>query len=698
MTLRFHRFTASLSLSFAVALGVFALMANWTFAVGQTANSGPVNMGPEDPSKQISVIVWLNPNNKAALDSMVAEMYDQSSARYHQFATLKQINDQFAPTSQQVGVVRDFLSGHNMQVTSTGTNNLFVVAQGRVGDAQTAFNTKINRMMVNGTMHRVTASAPTVSGPAGAVVASVQGLSDLEYHANAKLSINPATKAPFAGVLPSAAGADGLFFSGQCLRPAETQIFKTGGNFPEAIYTGNRYGADITNTSAPNLPPCGYDAAEIQTAYGLNSLFNRGLNGTGQTIVIVDAFGSNSILNDANVFSQLNGLPALTSANFKIVTPLGPATCTATNGCIAGNWNLETSLDVEWAHAIAPGANIVLVLSPDSSSSNLDLANFAAVEGQFGNVLSNSFGISEIVLQQEDPAELVVENSVSELAAALGIAHNISSGDTGDNLAVDQSFGINAVSPGANADSPFATGVGGTSTFLDKNSNIELQTGWGLNVAEIAGASPNPPLVPPLFGGFQFGATGGTSTVYAKPAFQKRLPGKFRLEPDIAMNADPETGNEIIVSPDGNPADGTFVEVAGGTSLSCPMFSAFWAIANQAAGGGPIGQAAPVLYELQGNAITDVNVSPLSTLLNVTGLIIAPPQVPTFESAAFLAQPLEDTRLFVSALFQSSGTNWDILTFGTDSSLTTGPGWDNVTGLGTPNGATFVDSVVKAVR
>jgi subtilase family serine protease len=115
-------------------------------------------MGSEDASKQISVIVWLKPNNKAGLDSMVEEMYDKSSARYHQFATLKQINDQFAPSTQQVGAVRDFLSGHNMQVTSTGANNLFVVAQGRVGDAQTAFNTHINRMMVNGRMHRVTTS------------------------------------------------------------------------------------------------------------------------------------------------------------------------------------------------------------------------------------------------------------------------------------------------------------------------------------------------------------------------------------------------------------------------------------------------------------------------------------------------------------------------------------------------------------
>jgi subtilase family serine protease len=669
------RSLASLPLTLTAALGLFALTAGSAFAAGQATN-----IGPEDESKQISVTVWLNPNNKAAFDAAVSEMYDKTSPHYGQFLTMKQLNEQFAPTAKQAGTVRDFLTSHNMQVTSTGPNNLFVVAQGRVGDAQTAFNTKINRMMVSGQMRRVTSAAPTVTGTAGALVASVQGLNDLRYSAHAKPAINPVTKAPFPGVSPSSPGPDGLFFSGTCLLPAATQTFATDGSFPKAIYTGNTYNE------------CGYDAAEMQTAYGLNALYKKGLDGTGQNIVIVDAFGSNTILADANLFSQLNGLPALTPSNFQIVTPVGPATCTATNGCISGNWQFETTLDVEWAHAIAPGANIILVLSPDDSFANLDLANFAAIQGQFGNVMSNSFGISEIVLKELAPSELVVENGISEIAAALGIAHNVSTGDSGDNLVVDQSFGIDAVSPGANADSPFATGVGGTSTFLDKKSNIILQTGWGLNVTEVADASTNAPIVPPASVGFIFGATGGTSTVYAKPAFQKRLPGKFRLQPDIAMNADPETGNEIIVTPTSVPGDDQFVEVFGGTSLAAPMFSAVWAIANQAAGGGPIGQAAPVLYALPGNAINDVNLNPLNTLLNVSGLIISPPHT-TFETAADLAQPLQNTKLFVSGLLEGT-----VFTFGTDSSLATGPGWDNVTGLGTPNGATFINSVVKEVR
>jgi len=695
----FHKNLSRIGVRFTLSLGSLALMVTSGFA----ATPQGTTLGPEDLSKPISVTVWLNLHNKSTLDAMVQDMYDKSSPNYHRFLTLNEFKKQFGPTAKEAATVRDYLTAHNMKVTAIDKNNHFVVAQGRVADAQTAFNTTINHTMINGVAHHVTTATPSITGPAAALVSTVQGLSDLAYQANVKPAVNPETGTPYAGVRPSAVGANGLFFSGQCLRPPEVVTFTTGGSTPKAIYAGNRYGADI-NSPAPNLPSCGYDAAEIQQAYGLNKAYKNGLDGTGQTIVIVDAFGSNTILADANLFSQLNGLPQLTDANFAIYTPNGSATCTTTNGCISGNWQYETTLDVEWAHAIAPGANIVLVLAADNSFTNLDLANLFAIENLFGSVISNSFGAPEIILQNFFPSELTVENGISEIAAALGISHDISSGDSGDFLAEDTANGVPAVSVTANCASPYATGVGGTSTFLDSKSNIELQTGWGFNFTRIAEPTPNPPTVPPLIFGFQSGSGGGTSVVFARPKYQKGqgISGKFRLVPDISMNADPETGNEIIVTPTSVPGDEQFVEVFGGTSLSTPMFSALWAIANQAAaqdGLGPLGNAAAILYELPDDAIIDVNVTPVDTLLNVTGTIFNPPNPPVFESAAALAAPQPPTKRFVSALFQSSSsTRWDVFTFGTDSSLATEPGWDNVTGLGTPNGMTFINEVVKAVK
>ncbi|HKW17303.1 MAG TPA: S53 family peptidase [Terriglobales bacterium] len=675
-----------------LGLGILGLMASSALAA---MPSHAKNMGPEDQSKRITVTVWLNQHNKASLDALVQQMYDKNSPNYHHFMTAAQYKANFAPTAKETSTVRSFLASHNLTVSRTDLHNHFVVASGRVGDVQKAFNTQINRVMVNGRMHRTNVSEPSITGAAASLVNSVGGLSDLEYQSYAKPKMDLETAGRRIAVSPSAVGSDGLFFSAQCLYPPQLVTFKTNGGLPSATYFGNRYGADI-NSDVPNLSPCGYDSAEIQQAYGLNRLYSHGLDGTGQTIVIVDAYGSNTLLDDANLFSAFNGLPQLTSSNFTIYTPGGPVNCA--KDCIAGNWQFETTLDVEWAHSVAPGANIALVLAPTASFSDLDAANFFAISNQLGNVISNSFGIPEILLVDFLPSELTIENGLSEIAAALGISHNISTGDSGDNLALDRLNGVDAVSPGANADSPFATGIGGTSTFLDSKHNIELQTGWGTNAQRIAEASPNPPTIPPLLLGFEGGAGGGTSVVYRKPRYQRSLPGRWRLQPDISMNADPETGNEIIVTPDSVPGHPQEVAVFGGTSLSTPMFSALWSIANQAAGGGPIGEAAPILYELPSSAIKDVT-PPVFSPFNVTGIILNPPNPPQFESAKALAQPLENTKFFLSTLFNSpNSTRWDVITFGTDSSLTVNFGWDNVTGLGTPNGEDFIKAVLREVR
>ncbi len=676
-----------------IGLTVIALMAGSAWAA---IPKHAKDLGPEDQNKQITVTVWLNQRNKAGLDALIKGMYDKTSANYHHFLTLERYKAQFAPRPKEAASVRDFLRAHNLNVTSTDKLNQYVMAQGRVADVQTAFNTQIKRVMLkDGAIHRANVSEAKIEGSVAALVSAVQGLNDFGYEAHVKTARNFVTGTSYPPI-PLSASPDGLFFSQQCLFPPTTERFNTSGTFPTATYFGNIYGAPLTN-GPPNLAPCGYDAAEMQTAYALPPLYQKGLNGTGQTIAIVDAFGSNTILADAGLYSSLNGLPALTTGpggNFQIYGTLSCAP-PPNSACIAGNWYLETTLDVESAHAIAPGANIALVVTTDNTLTGLDTGNLFAIEEQLGNVISNSFGQSEVALEDLDPSELVVENGIAELAASFGISLDVSSGDFGDFLAVDEAeFGIDSVSVSANADSPYATGVGGTSTFLDSRNNIELQTGWGLNATAIV--DKGAPLDPPVPLGFLEGAGGGASVVYAKPAFQRHLRGNFRLVPDIAMDADPQTGFELIFTPDSIVGGEQDVTVAGGTSLSAPMFSALWAIANQAAGGAaPLGQAAPTLYDLPFFAINDVNLNPLDTVFDAVGFVSSSPSSTTFEGPAALGTPEPPTVFFVSALIQLSPTAWDVLTFGTDSSLATGPGWDDVTGLGTPNGETFIRSVVQ---
>jgi subtilase family serine protease len=644
-------------------------------------------LGPEDQSKQIAVTLWLNQHDKAGFDDLVRQMYDRNSPNYHHWLTRSEFKTRFAPTAEDMAVVRQHLAANHLQVVATDKLNRYVTARGTVADVQRAAGVQLNRVAIKGEVHRAPGGAPVVSGPAGKVVSAVQGLSDLKYKNHAMRPIDPDTGKPVPMVPLSKLGMSKVgpaqkFFDANCLRAPQTRVFKTNGGSPYAVYSGSRYGGNITN-GPPNLAPCGYDAPQVDTAYGLTALYKAGLDGTGQTVVIVDAFGSDTITADANVFSQINGLPALTPSNFTIYFPTGPTNCGG-NTC---GWDVETSLDVEWSHSVAPGANIALVLGADNSFTNLDLAVLFAIDTALGPVISNSYGLEEDILVAEDPSELVVQNSITQLAASLGISANYSSGDDGDFF-----LQVGETTVNMPAATPFATSIGGTSLFINPDHSIKLQTGWGNNLTRIADVTPNPPVIPPLQLGSQGGSGGGSSAVWAKPPYQSSLPGSFRLTPDISYLADPFTGTEIIVTEGGQ----TLIGTVGGTSLACPMFSAMWAISTQAAGT-LLGQAAPLVYTLPADAITDVvNVDGPD---NVTGTIHQPPQPPIIESADALAAPLENTTDYVSTLYNSPfSTRWFVLTFGTDTSLTTAPGWDNVTGLGTPNGANFVSAVSAAVK
>ena len=636
-------------------------------------------LGAEDQSKQIAVTFWLNQRDKAGFDDLVRQMYDRNSPNYHHWLTLNEYKARFAPTAGDLAVVRQHLAADNLHVVASDKFNHYVTARGTVADVQRAAGVQLNRVSMNGEVHRVPNSEAVIPGAAGKLVSAVQGLSDLKYQNHAVRPIDPDTGKPVAMVPLSHLGPAQKFFNANCLRGTQVKDFKTNGGAPYAIYSGARYGGNI-NLGPPNLPPCGYDAPQVDKAYGLTSLYKQKLDGTGQTVVIVDAFGSDTITSDANVFSQINGLPPLTASNFAIYYPTGPTNCGG-NTC---GWDVETSLDVEWSHSVAPGANIALLLAADNSFTNLDLSVLYGIETGLGPVISNSYGIGEIVLATYDPAELTVQNALSELGAALGVSVNFSSGDNGD---FSYAYGVTTVSmPAA---SPYATGVGGTSLFLNPDYSIKLQTGWGNNLTRIANATPNPPIIPPLQIGFYAGAGGGTSGVWPKPSYQGSLPGTWRLVPDIAYVADPYTGAEFIDTEGGQQ----FIGVVGGTSLACPMFSGMWAIATQAAGTW-LGQAAPILYSLPAGAITDVIAQ--NGPNNVSGITNSPPAPPVYESPDMLAAPLENTTEYVSLLYNGTSTRWYVLSFGTDTSLTTGPGWDNVTGLGTPNGANFVTAVAAA--
>jgi subtilase family serine protease len=528
---------------------------------------------------------------------------------------------------------------------------------------------------------RAAVTAPKLEGAAGAMVAAVTGLTETAATQDIMQAVDPDTGQAYPGI--AAASMDGKAFASQCFYGAQTQVIATlHATTPTATYSGTRYGASNTNTAAGTLPPCGYDAANLQGAYGLNEVYARGVDGSGQTIVIVDAYQQPTIKDDVNTYSKLNGLPKLGASNFQVVYPEGKPKSQDLSA------TQETSLDVEMAHMVAPGANIALVLSPSLYLSDLETCVFYAISHDLGSVISNSYGAPEAFVDEQD---LLIEDSISELGAALGIAVNYSTGDYGDWAVL---YGIPTVS--MPADSPYSTAVGGTSLSINANNQMVFQTGWGMNVTKI-GAGINGlttgPLNPVINLGFNGGAGGGESGFFVKPFWQYELPGIGRQQPDISFDADPYTGAEVVYTVDGVQ----IISTLGGTSLACPSFSAIWALANQRAGqlygeGALLGQAAPYIADLAGTtAITDVK--PYASY-DVAGYYYGG-HGSIFYSPNQLAAPLENTTEFLSALYNGASGAWYTLTFGTDSSLVVSPGWDNVTGFGTPNGWDFVNAAAK---
>jgi subtilase family serine protease len=650
------------------------------------------DLGPAASSKVVGVTVWLREQSSSdAADKLVAQLYDPKSPKYHRWLAKSATAALLAPTPAQAAVVKKYLTDHAMRVTATDANNRFVKAEGRIADVQKALHVAIHQFSAEGRTFHSNVADPSIDEPAGALVAAVGGLSEHRMHPHSKLAVDPDTGAPFAA-RPLASSPKGGFFSPQCIRPPQQVTFTTDGGLPAASYRGNRYGQENSNTDPGTLAPCGYQPSELQTAYGLSELYAAGLDGTGETIVIVDAIGSPTILADASLFSQIYGLPDVTKDNFTVYYPGGQPPA-ADPG-----WAGETTLDVEWAHSVAPNAHIALVIAPTANDSDLQAAVLFAIQNHLGNVISNSYGEAE---SDEPAANLEQFNILSRLGAAHGISVNFSSGDNGDHNPSGITPNLNLPGVSSPADCPWATAVGGTSLALDSSNHILFQTGWGNNETRIAGvevATGSPPIVPPLHLGFVFGSGGGASGFFRKPDFQDELDGDFRQVPDISYLADPYTGVEIIC--DGTscfgapPGSGAFIGVIGGTSLSSPMFSGLWAIASQSAGAG-LGQAARLLYRLPHGAIRDV--LPVGSRHNVRGAIATTSGV-IRESSSELAQPLENTEVFYSALYHGSSTRWYVLTFGTDTSLTTERGWDNVTGLGTPNGVKFVKAVVAAAQ
>src|SRR5580704_4874393 len=686
---------------FVMVVALIACLALPAFAGSFVAHNTPnyvktaKNLGPEDPAKTIEVSIWLKPHNRSQLDSIARQLYDRNSPSYRHFLNRSDVAKLIAPSAAEAATVQKFLEAQNLKVVRVGPDNLFVRAQGAVRDVETAFHVQLDNYQVRDKVVRANAGDPYVEGDAAALVSSVSGLDSGEYaHHFILRPTAPKMIASSANV--TRALTPGNIFSSVCFNGPVTDVLSNNNNgtFPIGTYTGKHLNLESITSNG-----CAYTPPAIQTAYNLTGLYNEGFDGTGQTIAILDWCGSTTITSDANAFSKKFGLPALTSSNFQIIYTPTQSACESAD-------QIEINLDVEWAHAVAPGANINLVVPPSASFQDVNEAEYTAVNYGLGTVISGSYGSVE---SETAASELANENLISEIAAVSGISTDFSTADDGDFTV----FGIPAT-VSAPADSPWATAVGGVTAALNSSNSILWQAGWGNNETLLTDGYFI--VDPPEAFGFDGGGGGGASNCatqdssgdclagFPKPWYQKALPGKTRQLPDVSWLADPWTGVAILITvPDQVPAQ--VWQTVGGTSVAAPMFSALWAIANQEAGA-PLGQAAPYMYSMPAGTIYDI--VPINSKNDVTASI----QESTSLTNTYNANDVmggSSPNNFVSAIWDyafEEGTEL-VISFGTDcttivgfgitpcgtpAALHTKTGWDNVTGVGVPNAKAFADS------
>lgn len=454
--------------------------------------------------------------------------------------------------------------------------------------------------------------------------------------------------------------------------------------FHPAIATD--YDLVSTDTSAPTQAQCAaarrprrcFAPDAIQTAYNLKPLYAQGLDGSGVTIAVIDAFGSDSVRHDLHVFDQAFGLQSLCGEEGYVCQPGDPTFSILSQGVSSATttanghqedrsaWAIEVSLDVEWAHAVAPKANILLVTTPTAETLGVQgfpdfmKAEKYVIDNHLASVITQSFASAEEAFSSTQSLENL--RYAFKAAQANRVTVFGSSGDSGTaNITKSPVAAGGTLIPYPTvqwpASDPLVTGVGGT------NLCVHATTGLGVDPvpppAACTGAMQRESAWP--------GSGGGFSHVFAKPDFQNTLPagstpiGDMRGVPDVAYNASPRTG--VLIYDSGSGGGGSNVRVPGwyvigGTSASSPQWAGIAAIATQSS------------RQLYGHDLGYIN--------------------PALYSIA------NDPGAYANDFFDvTSGNNQtDPTVLGYSAS----PGWDPVTGLGTPNAANLVPDLVAATR
>lgn len=450
---------------------------------------------------------------------------------------------------------------------------------------------------------------------------------------------------------------------------------------------------------ADTASPVGLSPSRLRHAYGFDAVRFAGVvgDGAGQTIAIVDAYDAPTLAADLHAFDVRFGLadpPSLTKLN-----QTGGTTPPGTDPAGKGDsWAVETSLDVEWAHAAAPGAKILVVEAKSASDSDLMAAIDTARKYAGVCVVSMSWGDSESATESSMNVHFTTPSGHK------GVTFVASSGDSG-------AYDYNSFTRGVDdpAVSPNVVAVGGTRLNLDASGNYFSESGWGDGTLS----------------GVDGGSGGGVSAYINQPAWQRGIvtqSSAFRTAPDVAFDADPASGVAVYDSWDYGSA-APWVTV-GGTSLAAPLWAGLMAVVDQGrvlngltSLDGP-SQTLPTIYSLPSSDFHDITTgnngyaagpgydlvtgrgTPIVNLL--VPAMAGMPVTPTPTIAAFAASPANlvaggSLTLIATGVTESGGTI-QAVKFYRESNGTAGlqAASDALMGTGTQSGSTWTISASTA--
>jgi subtilase family serine protease len=541
----------------------------------------------------VSFDLLLTLRNASGAQKFVREVSSPGSKLFHKYLKLAGWEAKFGPTKAELSGAESWLRHQGFAVVSVPKTHLYVSARGSVSKVEHAFGVTLGYYIVNG--HKVLLANGTLTIPASlsGVVAGVVGVN--QSLATTTLAVQPrspkVTKATPNQEPPPPAGF------------ANPQPCSTSFNLLKDVRDNPAiYGA----TKPLDYDICGYVPRQLRSAYGLAKQIVPGVpNGTGVAVAIVDAYDSPTLLSDSQQYFNMNDAAnPLSSGQFFNDEP---ATVDDEAECGASGWRTEQSLDVQAVHAMAPGAAILFVGAQDCTDTGLLNAVQVAVTSG-ASVVTDSWGDTLGDLFTDAATKTAFDNTFM-LADSTGVSVLFSSGDDGDDFAIS-----GLTSPNYPPASPFITAVGGTTLEVNKGGHKAAEFGWstakellcGPVTVKTCGTSTTPEGALT----WQAGGGGGTSYTYTQPFYQAPVvpsalalrnealfgPVPLRVEPDVSMDADAQSGmliGDTQTFPNGTRY-GQFKE--GGTSLASPLLAGVIAIADQAAGGS-LGFLNPELYK-----------------------------------------------------------------------------------------------------